>query len=157
MTLASNLKQQLDQRSLAARCRRKGCSLSLKGVQGEWTLVDLDSPWSPISQTATRCDFLFIGALRRGEPECIAPIELKRGDVNANEVIAQLRAGALLAEAYTSTKTAVRFVPILASGRLHKAQHNQLRRQSSRISFWDRQVFVQRVQCGDFIARALAR
>lgn len=157
MTLANDLKQQIDQRSLTTGCRRRGCSLSLKGIQGKWTLVDLDSPWAPISQTATRCDFLFVGAARQNGPDFVAPIELKRGDVNASEVITQLRAGALLAEAYISAKTAVEFVPILASGRLHKAQHNQLRRQSSRISFGNRQAFVQRIQCGDLIARALAR
>ena len=65
----------------------------------------------------------------------IAVLELKRGQLNAREVVSQLRAGAKAAEKLVPEGHAIRFRPVAVTGQTSKYERNQLRKRSNHITF----------------------
>ena len=131
--------------------------MSMRGIPGQSFLVDMDHPLSRVSQDDIRCDFLFVGPVRDGGEEWVAPIELKGGGVNVSEVKAQLQAGANFADEHVPHGERIQFLPIVASGKLHKDDRRKLRLNANRISFRGRPEFIQWMRCGDNLSSAFSK
>ena len=117
-------------------------------------IIDFDKPESPLSQSDTRCDFLFI-AEESNNPGWVAPLELKSGKVDASETIKQLQAGASAAEMIVPQNEAVRFRPIAAHRGIHRAELIKLRNKASRIRFRGSMEYVRLMSCGSPLVQAL--
>ena len=137
---------------IARRCRRDGCSVNLRGVPVPHVLIDMDT--GLVGNNDSKCDYIFIGGTTNASNAWVVPIELKKGDFKAREVVAQLQAGAQFAETLCDC-THVQFLPVLASGTSHIAQRNELKKKSNWIVFRGRPVEVERIRCGEFLASAL--
>lgn len=68
---------------------KNGCQIALTGIGANRVIVDMDCNDLGIAKDQSRCDYIFIG-----EGNWVVPMELKRGNVQADEVTKQLRAGA---------------------------------------------------------------
>lgn len=138
------------------KIRKKGCSVSLRERSQNHLVIDLDKLNAPQNQDQTRCDYLFVENIL-GESGWVVPLELKRGGVEASEVVRQLQAGADFAEKLVDKRLNVRFSPVVASRNMNKAQRDALRKPASGIRFHGKQVFVDRIRCGAPLADALRR
>ena len=139
---------------LARRCRREGCLVSLTKVPQPSVLIDMDCNELTISPTSRRCDFMFVS----DEEGWVVPLELKRGNLDAGEMVAQLRAGARFAERVVPKGAAVRFLPIaVCGGRVHRTERNKLRSNASRIRFRGQYVYIELLKCGQPLTQALRR
>ena len=91
--IIASIQTRLDADCIARQCRKDGCSVSLVGTPQQRPIVDFDKPGAPLGPAAPRCDYLFLA-----ESSCrelwIAPVELKKGPVDASKAIPQLQAGA---------------------------------------------------------------
>ena len=96
---------------LDKKCKRPGCRVSLKGVPESHLIIDFDEPDSPLDESQTRCDYLFVADGNRNGG-WVVPLELKRGKYDASEVVKQLEAGRKVAEDIVPGKTKVRFRPV---------------------------------------------
>ena len=109
------------------RCRKPGCSLSMKGAPAKYVLIDLDSTDAPVRRNQVRCDYIFVG---RTATDCVAALELKGGKPDASEVVSQLRAGARIAERVLPSGASVRFAAIAVHGRgLNRVERDNLLKQ----------------------------
>ena len=141
----------LDQRCMVGRLRKEGCKVSLKDAPEPRLIVDFDKPGSPLEQNQTRCDYLFVA----DSGECvgwIAPLELKRGSLQAGEVVRQLRAGAKAAEKFVSPNEKMKFRPTAAFGNIHRAEITKLK---EKIRFHGHVEAIRLIKCGDSLRKAL--
>ena len=134
------------------KCSREGCSVLLTGIGNERVIVDMDCKELDIPEDRIRCDYLFVGAENR-----IAPIELKRGSVEASEVAEQLRTGTAFAERELVPGNAeAHFRPIVAyGGKLHRSQSEALKKRQYQIEFRGAHYEVKLIRCGSPLALAL--
>ena len=137
------------------RCGKEGCSLSMKGAPAKRVLIDLDSADAPIRQHQTRCDYIFVG---QTPDVCVAALELKGGGLDASKVVAQLKAGAKLANRIVPSDSQVRFSAISVHGRrINPKQRDHLLRPRNQITFRNEKFTVKLARCGDTLASALRR
>ena len=126
--------------------QKNGCGVSLEGMPGEHQAVDLDKSGSPLGLTQTRCDYLLFA-----ESPCselwFAPIELKKGTVDAGEAIEQLQAGAQAAKGIIPPGIDVCFRPVLASGGVPKAKRKKLKAKAIRVTFRGYSEAIRRIRC----------
>ena len=147
--LVDKVKSCIPELRFAKRCRKNNCSVKLNGVPAPHVLIDVDK--SLADKNITKCDYIFVGGTTNA---WLVPIELKKGDFRASEVVAQLQAGAQFAETLSDCPH-VRFLPVLASGASHKAQRNELKKKSNWIEFRGRPVEVEPIRCGGPLAWVL--
>ena len=153
--LVENVRNTLDQRCLVnGGLKKRGCKVSIKGAPSPRLIVDFDKPGSPLGSHQTRCDYLFFAEDAEGLG-WVAPLELKRGRLHADEVVRQLQAGACAAEELVSSNEPVTFRPVAASGRKSKAERNKLKSKGSRVWFHGRAKAVKLISCGAPLAGAL--
>lgn len=149
------VRDRLDMRCLVrGGLRKEGCQVLMNGTAQRRLVIDFDKPGSPLGPDSSRCDFLFIA---EGDNAIgwVAPLELKRGRLHANEVVRQLRAGASVAEELIARGTPVAFRPIAASRGISKAERNLLRQKNNEIGFHGRREAVRLLSCGEQLVRAL--
>ncbi len=116
-------------------------------------IVDFDRPGSPLGLGQTRCDYLFVAENDKGD--WIAPLELKRGCLQADEVVRQLQAGASAAEQLVSSNDSVRFRPVAASGSTPKAERDKLKNKRSKVRFHGQAEAIRLISCGASLVGAL--
>lgn len=139
---------------ITGRLRKEGCSVSLQGTPQPHVVADFDKPGSPFGENETRCDYLFVADGTEGI--CwSAPLELKKGSLQAGEVVRQLRAGAEVAERFVSSTKPVRFRPTAAFGNISKAARDRLKDKSSKVSFHGHAESIRLIKCGDSLMKAL--
>ena len=144
----------LDRRCMVGRLRKEGCAVSLNDAPELRLIVDFDKPGSPLGQNQTRCDYLFVA----DSEECvgwIAPLELKRGSLQAGEVVRQLRAGAMAAEKFVSPNEKVKFRPTAAFGNIRRAEITRLKAGDNKIRFHGHVEAIRLIKCGDSLRKAL--
>lgn len=114
--LVDAVRAHVPQSCRAARCRKQGVSASLSGLPDQRVLVDLDCHDLDIDPKMRRCDFVL--ACDDDQIAQIAPIELKRGDVEPADVAEQLAGGAQIAERWLPREGSlrVRFRPVVVYG-----------------------------------------
>ena len=137
---------------LAERCRRAGCSVTLKDAPSPHLIIDVDCKKLPIGPSDPKCDFIFLS----DEGKLVVPIELKKGNPDASQIVGQLRAGAALAERIVPDDVKVQFRPVAAyGGRAHPIELRQFRRPHNFVRFRGRPLEVKLLSCGDSLAKAL--
>ena len=153
--LVKNVRAKLDPRCIVnGRLKKKGCEVSLKNAPRTRAIVDFDKPNSLSDPHSPRCDYLFF-AEENGGVNYIAPLELKRGSLEADEVVRQLQAGASVAESLVPQEESITFRPVAASGRTPKAQRNKLKNRSNKIRFRGHTEAVRLISCGKLLIEAL--
>ena len=154
--IIASIQTRLDADCIARQCRKNGCSVSLVGTPQQRPIVDFDKPGSPLGPAAPRCDYLFLA-----ESSCrelwIAPVELKKGPVDAGKAIPQLQAGAHAAERLVPADIAadILFRPVLAAGGMRKAKRN--RNRAGRVKFHGYSKPLRRIRGGGSLIHAFRR
>ncbi len=153
--LLERVRLALDTRCLIQRGVNKGgCKISMANAPNPRLEIDFDKPGSPLSQNATRRDYLVIA---EGQQSFgwVAPLELKRGQLRADRVVRQLKAGAKAAEKLVPKSVSVKFRPVAASGGRSMHERRNLRKKRSMIRFHGHSEHVRLMSCGDRLVRAL--
>ena len=129
----------------AKKFLRVGCSVTLEGIDEDRIIADMDCCELDIPEGRKRCDFVFVG-----QEVWVAPIELKRGNVEAKEVIEQLKTGATFAHRkIVQNLDGIHFQPVVVyGGRIHISQREKLKKQQNKIKFQDRLYVVKLIRCG---------
>lgn len=146
------IRARIDPRCLTNKCKKDGCSVSLRCAPEPRVIIDLDRCASLVQRNEKRCDYLFIGGNRE---VVLAPMELKRGRVDASEVVAQLRAGVRSAKKVVPKGLRVLFRPVVAYGAIHKAERAELRKNANAIVFRTSKELVRLVKCSEPLSKAL--
>lgn len=124
------------------QCKRHGCSVSMKGINSQFLLLDLDKQGAPLSVSDNRGDYLFF-AKHESVFYAIA-LELMKGDASSGKVKGQLQATAQAAARLFSPNESVSFTPVLVhSGSIHRASWRRIR-----IRFREANLPVYRKRCG---------
>ena len=137
---------------------KKGCRVSMADLPSERVVLDVDLAFPTDKADTNRCDFILFYI----DPDQISivgvPMELKGGDVDASEAIAQLREGARIVDNFAPRNVAIDLVLVLvhADG-IHKAQFEKLR--DSRIRFRGEDFPINTTKCSyqGNLAQALAK
>ena len=149
------VRRALDPRTLVQRrLKKNGCGVLMTDVPEPRLIVDLDKPGSPLASNATRCDYLVI-AEDQQDIGLVALLELKRGQLHADEVVRQLQAGADAAEKLITQDEEVRFRPIAASNRVSKHERTRLKRVRSMVRFHGRKEPIRLMSCGAPLSQEL--
>ena len=150
--LVSRVKANVPGECLAKKCKREGCSVTLKEAPKSHVIINVDCKKLPIWLGDSKCDFIFIS----DEGKWVVPIELKKGSPDASHIVGQLRAGAKLAEAIVPDDVEVRFRPVAAyGGKPHPIELRKFRRPQNFVSFKSKSIEVKLLKCGDPLAKAL--
>ncbi len=138
---------------LSKKCSKNSCSVKLKDAPDPHLLIDVDK--MPKGGNTKRCDYIFIGCGDKNDKNWVVAIELKKGQAQASQVLAQLRAGAELADRIIPEDASVQFLPVVASNNIHSTQMGILKKKASRVKFRQGSVFVERIRCRCTLASVL--
>lgn len=153
--MVKRVRDALDPRCLVnGGLNRGGCKVSMARAPKPRLAIDFDRPGTRLPLGATRCDFLVVAEGGDGVG-WVAPLELKRGRLHADEAVRQLQAGARAAERLIPSGEPLRFRPVVATGRVPKAERRRLRGNDGRIRLHGHVEAVRLMSCGDRLARAL--
>ena len=118
----------------------------MENLPRQHLVIDFDKPGSPLNQNQIRCDYLFVADVP-GQLGIVAPLELKKKNVDVSKVKQQLEAGAKVAEGNLPRKTDVDFQPILASVSLRKAENFALKKPNNHVEFRNNSYPIKRMKC----------
>lgn len=153
--LIDTVSAHVPQRCRAARCRKQGVSASLSGLPDQRVLVDLDCRDLDIDPKMRRCDFVL--ACDDNRIAQIAPIELKRGDVEPADVAEQLAGGAQIAERWLPQEGSlrVRFRPVVVYGGRFNRHQRRKPTAKEKVRFRGRLYEIKRIRRGSPLRDAL--
>ena len=134
--------------------KKEGCKVVMTDAPSPRLTIDFDKPGSPLGAGTTRCDYLLIAEDEHADGWVVV-IELKGGELDADEVVRQLRAGASAAEKFVPRSEAFRFRPVVASGSVPKYERTKLRDKANMIGFHEHKEPVRLMSCGARLAMAL--
>lgn len=154
MTLAADIRAKVDASCIVRRVNKKGCRLRVTGIRDGYVAIDLDHTKSPAPKNEIKCDYLFAGQIENDGLEYLSAIELKAGSVEASEAHRQLQAGANLAQEFAPRHNA-RFVAMVASDRINKAQRAALKATANQVIFRNSKYEIVRLKCGAPLVDAL--
>ena len=134
--------------------KKDGCKVVMTNAPARRLVVDFDRSGSPLSTDAARCDYLLVA---EGEHErgLVAVLELKRGPLHADQVVRQLRAGAIAAEKLIPPGESFTFRPIAAAGSTPKHERMKLRDKSKLVALHGNKEPVRLMSCGAKLVQAL--
>ena len=116
-------------------------------------IVDLDCDTLRIPRNGKHCDYLFVG--EESEIAWVAPIELKGGNLGAQDALDQLQGGVRAADTWLPQRSSFQFVPVLAHGkRIHKQDLRTLNSRKLTLRGQKRQTVL--IRCGDPLKVALS-
>ena len=137
---------------------KEGCRVSMANIPTERVVLDVDLA-SPVGKTDTnQCDFVLFYINTAQNSLVGVPMELKRGDVDASEAVAQLQEGARIVDNCTPNDVEMNLVLVLVhGGSMHRSQRNRLR--TSRIRFRGEEFPINTTRCSHQgnLAQALAK
>ena len=137
---------------------KEGCRVSMANIPSGRVVLDVDLV-STVGKTDTnRCDFVLFYIDTAQSSLIGVPMELKRGDVDASEAVAQLQEGARIIDRCTPNDVEMNLVLVLVhGGSMHRSQRNRLR--TSRIRFRGEEFPINTTRCGHQgnLAQALAK
>lgn len=152
--LVRRISKKIPPKCQANSCSKKGCSLTLDGIGRTRVIVDMDCKQLDLRKYRSRCDCVFVGY--HGEADWVAPVELKRGAVEASEVGRQVQAGATFAERnLLCSGEKVRFRPVVAFGRVHRSQTLELKKERYKVKFQNESYEIMLIRKGKPLADAL--
>ena len=126
---------------------KEGCRLSLRDAPRLRLVIDCDKPGSPVDTNQERCDYLFMAEVP-DQPNWVAPLELKKKNLDASKVVEQLRAGARATEELICDKTKVDFRPTAVFLGINKAQRSVLKENRNYVRFHQHNEPVRLIKCG---------
>jgi hypothetical protein len=118
--------------------------------------LDLDHPDAPARPGGGRCDFLLVAENHKNS-NWVAPIECKKGALNASKVVRQLRDGAAVAEDVVPSERDFEFRPIAAVGSVPKSERLELRKPGNLIECRGKREGVRLIKCGDQLVTGLTK
>ena len=153
--LVDAVRAHVPQSCRAARCRKQGVSASLSGLPDQRVLVDLDCHDLDIDPKMRRCDFIL--ACDDNQIAQIAPIELKRGDVEPADVAEQLAGGAQIADRWLPQEGSlrVRFRPVVVYGGKFNRHQRRKPTAKEKVRFRGRLYEIKRIRRGSPLRDAL--
>ena len=137
---------------------KKGCRVSMADLPSERVVLDVDLAFPTDKADTHQCDFILFYIDTDQSSIVGVPMELKGGDVDASEAIAQLQEGARIVDRYTPNDVDMDFVLVLVhGGSMHRTQRNRLR--TARIRFRGAEFPINTARCGHQgnLAQALAK
>ena len=142
-----------DQRTFVkSNLRKAGCRVRMTDVPEPRLIIDLDKPGSPAASNAKCCDYLVFVEDQHGVV-WVAPLELKRGKLHADQVARQLQSGAKVAENRIAQSAAVTFRPVAVTGSASIHERNTLKK--NRVKFHGRLEPIRLMKCGTSLAQVL--
>lgn len=154
--LVEAVRRQVPPKSLARKCEKKGCRVSLKNVLERHLLVDFDKLDKPSGSETKCCDYLFVSDRDSEKQPYVALIELKRGRLDVSDIVAQIKAGADIAKVFFSKKTVFSFRPVAAcGGKATKIEIKRLREERNKISFHGHRESIRLIRSGSPLIKAL--
>ena len=131
-------------------CSGQGCIVSLSKVPLPYAVVDMDCPDLTLDPRRKRCDCIFFS----DNGNWIVPIELKKGQPQADHIAQQLQASADFVASLLPRGLQVRFVPVAVfGGRLRPKQIRLFR--ELKVRFQEKRENIRLLKCGDCLTRAL--
>ena len=137
---------------------KEGCRVSMANIPSERVVLDVDLAFPTGRAGINQCDFVLFFFDAAQNNLIGVPMELKRGDVNASEAVAQLQEGARIVDSYTPNNVDINLVLLLVhGGSMHRSQRNRLR--TSRIRFRGEEFPINTARCGHEgnLSQALAK
>lgn len=119
-------------------------------------IIDFDKSGSPIGSHETRCDYLVI-AQDPGDFHWVTPLEMKRGKVDATQVVKQLRAGSSTAEKLVAKEERVSFLPVVAHEGISKHDRKSLLHRPNRIRFHNQVTKIKLLKSGSPLVNVFAQ
>ncbi len=151
--LVNLIEKKLSDGCFAKKLKKEGCSVSLKDAPVPSITIDMDKPQVPVKQSETKCDYIFIGGSGN---VFLVPLELKKGKLDASQIVKQLQAGANIAARIIPRGEHVQFRPVgVCGGKIHPDQRRQLLQ--SEIRFNGQRPTVELLNCGDPLIKALRK
>ena len=139
---------------------KEGCRVSMANIPSERVVLDVDRAF-PMGRgriDTNQCDFVLFYVDTAQSSLIGVPMELKRGDVDASEAVAQLQEGARIVDNCTPNDVEMNLVLVLVhGGSMHRSQRNRLR--TSRIKFRGEEFPINTTRCSHEgnLAQALAK
>ncbi len=148
----SDVRPRVDPDWCLERIQKSGCLAKLDRMpKGQRVIVDLDRVPSNVASAESRCDFILIT-----DQAILAPIELKRGEIDASEAKRQLQAGADFADRRLVPKDRRSVLkPIAFVGHVDRHQRDLLKRQANAIRFRGTSAEIRIAKCQSSLADAL--
>lgn len=135
---------------------KEGCRVPLDNLSCSYVVIDMDKRGSPLSRQETRCDFLFISENQNG-PCIFAPLEFKKGVLDAGKVVDQLQSCVNILEDQAGFAKNVKLLPIAVSGQNPKIQLSKLEKSNYHILFNGKPVKISHMRCGARLANILEK
>ena len=125
-----------------------GCNVNLEDVSDPKLVVDFDKPEAPLGENDRRCYYFVVADDKNGS--WVSVLELKKGKLNASQVVDRLRAGARATENLIPSNEveAVRFRPVVFCRGSTKYQKEKLKVRSNFIAFHNQRELVRVMSCG---------
>ena len=132
---------------IATSYTKEGCRVSMANIPSERVVLDVDLAFPAGRSGTNQCDFVLFYIDSIQSSLIAVPMELKRGDVDASEAIAQLQEGARIVDNSTPTDVEMNLVLVLVhGGSMHRSQRNRLR--AARIRFRGTEFPINTARCG---------
>ena len=137
---------------------KEGCRVSMANIPTNRVVLDVDLAFPTDRAETNQCDFVLFYINTDQSSLIGVPMELKRGDVDASEAIAQLQAGTRIIDNCTPNDVDVNLVLVLVHGdSVHRSQRNRLR--TARVRFQGEEFPINTTRCSyeGNLAEALAK
>ena len=141
------IRQWVGNRKATSPYTKEGCRVSMANIPSERVVLDVDLAF-PTGRTDTnQCDFVLFYIDTTQSSLVGVPMELKRGDVDASEAIAQLQEGARIVDNGTPTDVEMDIVLVLVhGGSMHRSQRSRLK--AARVRFRGTEFPINTARCG---------
>lgn len=155
--LASCIAKRIPKECQVKKCKRNGCSVSLQGFSQRPLIINVDCKQLGIRRSQENCDYIVIGAL--SETEWLVPLELKRGNVEADKVRNQIQEGTKYAEKkLLISDPKVQFRPVVVfKGKVHRSQTQKLKEKRCRVKFQNEDFEIILLRSGKQLVEALKK
>ena len=132
---------------IATSYTKEGCRVSMANIPSARVVLDVDRAFPTDRARTNQCDFVLFYIDTAQNSLVGIPMELKRGDVDASEAIAQLQEGARIVDNHTPNDVEMDLVLVLVhGGSIHRSQRNRLR--AARIRFRGEEFPINTTRCG---------
>lgn len=150
--LVKSVQEKVPVECRAKSCSAKRCSVGLSNELCPRIVIDLDSCEVLVSRNATRCDYIIISEFNGDD--WVVPLELKSGKASGSKLVAQLQAGARIAEKLVPDSAKVQFRPVAAC-KLTKYERTVIRKVANKVKFGRKGKLIRWISCGSKLEKAL--
>ena len=140
------VRQWVGDRKATTSYTKEGCRVSMANIPTNRIVLDVDLAFPTGRTRANQCDFVLFYIDSNRNSLFGVPMELKSGDVDASQVVAQLQEGARIVDRCTPNDIEMDLVLVLVhGGGIHRSQRNRLR--TSRIRFRGAEFPINTTRC----------